>query len=213
MRSTVQRLQGLTTADSVSRGTCEKASEKSTMSDPDYSTWLTKRQAAAEIGCSTKTVEKLAHDRAIQQARWDRPRGPALVVFHPDDVARVASERRQGPLPAFLVPGPATPRNGKGAIARTMPDAEAQHALAAALSAFAAALQGLAINSEKSEKASQSFSQTLFLTVRDAAAVSGLSPTCLRRFIANGTLPAIRDRSWKIRRADLEHLTAWGTAQ
>ena len=47
----------------------------------------------------------------------------------------------------------------------------------------------------------------LFLTVREAAAVTGLRPIYLRRAITAGTLPAERDGpTWKIRRRDLEQL-------
>jgi excisionase family DNA binding protein len=65
---------------------------------------------------------------------------------------------------------------------------------------FAAALR--AVTSEKS----QNDSQRLFLTLREAAALSGLSQACLRRLIADGSLEARRDRGWRIRRRDLERL-------
>ncbi len=62
----------------------------------DYSTWLTKQQAADAIGVSTKTVEKLAADKKLEQAVW-RPdnRGMPRAVYQPDDVARMAQERRR----------------------------------------------------------------------------------------------------------------------
>lgn len=36
---------------------------------PNYSDWLTKAQAAESIGVSTKTVEKMAEGKQIQQTR------------------------------------------------------------------------------------------------------------------------------------------------
>jgi excisionase family DNA binding protein len=52
---------------------------------------------------------------------------------------------------------------------------------------------------------------TLFLTIEEAAVVSGLSAPYLRRAIRDGQLPALfkerRDwRTWRIRRKDLEAL-------
>jgi hypothetical protein len=45
-----------------------------------------------------------------------------------------------------------------------------------------------------------------YLTLADASAEKGLSQAYLRRQIAAGTLPAVRDRGWRIRRRDLESL-------
>ena len=47
---------------------------------------------------------------------------------------------------------------------------------------------------------------TLFLTLTEAVARSGLSRACLLRKIKAGTLDAEKDRGWKIRRKDLEAL-------
>lgn len=48
--------------------------------------------------------------------------------------------------------------------------------------------------------------QKLYLTIQQAAAYSGLSQAYLKRAIAAKTLPAIRDRGWRIRKKDLEAL-------
>ena len=90
------------------------------MTTPDYATWLTKEQAAEAIGVTTKTVERFVQAGQIQQARWQpEGRGPIRAVYQPDDVARLAQERRPGPLPPFLLPVGATgslepPTNGNG---------------------------------------------------------------------------------------------------
>lgn len=179
------------------------------MSPPDYSTWLTKQQAADAIGVSTKTVEKFAQDQQLQQAAWRaQGRGAERAVYNPDDVARIAAARRPG-LPPFVLPAVQTGNGvGNGAIAHAAshaPGEETQRALAAGLSEFAAALRLLTsenpLTSEKSQNPT-----ALFLTIPEAAAVSGLSPTYLRRLIAEGTLKARKDRGWKIRRTDLEAL-------
>lgn len=173
----------------------------------DFSTWLTKQEAADRIGVSTKTVEALAKERKIEQGRWRRDgRGNEFSVYNPDDVARIAAQRRLAPAPFVLPAVPTSNGNGHGGIARTAPDAEAQQALAAGLSAFAAALRSLAPNPENHPQNPENF-QKLFLTVPEAAEVSGLSVTFLKRSIAAGSLAAARDgRRWKIRRRDLEQL-------
>jgi hypothetical protein len=98
--------------------------------------------------------------------------------------------------------------HGHGAIARTAPDADAQHALAAGLTAFATALQSLASNPAKNSENPQNPEnfQKLFLTVPEAAAISGFSQAYLRRKCQAGWTGAIKDGAWKIRRRDLEAL-------
>lgn len=182
----------------VSRETSQTSAR---VSDPDYSTWLNKKQAADAIGVTTKTVERLAHDRQIQQARWRRPTGgPPLAVYHPADVARLAAARRPAPSTGFLVPAEHLPAKGNGANgtgglalvpAGAMPSDEVLRAL------LATALAAVSETSQTSR---------LFLTIAEAAAESGLTPTCLRRLIREQQLPAIRDRGWRIRRRDLEQL-------
>jgi hypothetical protein len=175
------------------------------MSDPDYSTWLTKQQAADQIGVTTKTIERLAQDGKIQQAAW-RPenRGPERAVYHPDDVARIASERRPGAAPFVLPALPAGNGNGRthpptsthmqtrpSAVPALPPGEDVLRLL------FGAALRAV---SEKSE------TPPLFLTIPEAAVVSGFSQAYLRRKCQAGWSGAIKDRAWKIRRRDLEQL-------
>jgi excisionase family DNA binding protein len=177
------------------------------MADVDYATWLTKQQAADAIGVTTKTVEQLAKDRKLEQAFWRRPTGgPQLAVYNPDDVTRIALERHQAPAP-FVLPAiaPAT-GNGNG---RRHADPPSQ-ALARPASAPAGDdlvrqfLHGL-LRAASTPPASES-SEKLFLTIAEAADLSGLSRTYLRRLIRDEKLPAMRDRGWRIRRRDLEQL-------
>lgn len=46
----------------------------------------------------------------------------------------------------------------------------------------------------------------LFLTIEEAAQYSGLSQAYLRNQVHKGHLSALKDRGWKIRRADLDKL-------
>jgi len=172
------------------------------VSDMDYSGWLTKAEAATAIGVTTKTVERLAADGKIQQGAMQRQgRGPKISVYHPDDVARMAQERRTGPAPFVLPAGVTSPVTGNGhgsssalqiAIPSPPPGEDVLRLL------FASALRAVSETSQTSV--------ALFLTIPDAAAVSGLSQANLRRRCQSGWPGAIKDGAWKIRRKDLEAL-------
>lgn len=173
-------------SSSVPRGT-SPTSERSPSQNPtsenlDFSTWLTKTQAAEAIGVSTKTIEQFAKDGKIQQAAW-RPhnRGAEKAVYQPDDVARIASERKPG-LAAFVLPAGVTPPvNGNGhqalAVSRNRDNSPAIAIDLSPLASLAAVLQTLADRAPVSENTSEK----LFLTIPEAAAVSGLSQAHLRR--------------------------------
>lgn len=188
------------------------------MASADFSTWLTKQQAADRLGVSTKTVEQFAKDRKLEQAVWRRPDGgPALAVFCPDDVDRIASARRGEAVPFVLPAIPTSNGNGHGAPAlatASAPDLDVRRALAAGLAEFAAALQSLTAQSSQTSQSSQK-SANPFLTVAEAAAEARVSERLIRRWMRTGKLPFEReprsqwtaeDRGWRIRRKDLEAL-------
>jgi len=185
-----------------------------TLATPDYSSWLTKQQAADAIGVSTKTVEQLAKDRKIEQAVWRADnRGMPRAVYQPDDVKRMAQERR-GEAPAFVLPaGVPLPTNGNGHGALTTSGRsgpEAQQEVASSLAAFAAAFHALVSESSHSSESSQN-SEKLFLTVDEAAALLNWTARDLRRAIRTGEVPCRNkeradSRTWRIRRKDLEQL-------
>jgi len=181
------------------------------MPTPDYSTWHTKQQAADAIGVSTKTVEQLAKDRRIEQAAW-RPqgRGAERAVYNPDDVARVAVERRPE-AKAFVLPAVTTPANGNGhptsagtAVAATRNLDRFNPAGPEAARSFLEAMLTAILAQRPATSESSERSPALFLTVAEAAALTGLTQAYLLRAIEAGTLKAIRDRGWRIRRRDLE---------
>ena len=171
---------------------------------PDYATWLTKDQAAAAIGVTTKSIERFVQAGQIQQARWQRDgRGPQLAVYQPDDVARIAAERQPGPLPPFLVPASTVSAagNGHGSVNALTPSEDRLESIRPGEDLLRA-LVGAAVRvmSETSQ------TPALFLTIAEASAVTGLSQAFLKRMIEAGTLSAVRDRGWRIRRKDLEAL-------
>ena len=78
----------------------------------DYSTWLTKLQAAEAIGCSTKTIEKLAAEGKIQRGtRKNIPTGALIAVYHPQDVRNERLVRNPA-AEAFILP-PAPSQNAE----------------------------------------------------------------------------------------------------
>ena len=163
----------------------------------DYSTWLTKQQAAAAIGCSTKTVEKLAQSRQLQQASRRSGTGAHVAVYHPEDVERIRQERNPE-APAFVLPaGAEAGGNGNSALV------VAPRPVEELLRALLAAIQHVSENSQNGHVA---LSERLFLSVPEAAAVSGLSRAHLRRLIKAGELPTMKGARRCIRRRDLEAL-------
>jgi len=181
----------------VPRGTSERFSEAAGL---DLSAWLTKAQAADALQVTTKTVEQFAKDGKLQQARYRRPTGgPELAVYHPGDVARLATQRLPGPLPAFLVPDPpAPPPPASTALQRPpVPPLPTGEDVLRLVFAAAHALHG--------DTASQT-SEKLWLTIREAAALSGLPTRDLRHLIKAGRLRHFRTAraGVRIRRHDLQ---------
>jgi hypothetical protein len=182
----------------------------------DLSTWLTKQQAADELGVSTKAIERFAQAGKLEQRTRRQQHGPNVVVYFPDDVARLAAERRGSPPAPFVVRTPVAPSNGHGredvsSRVNTSPTAlqplAAEDPLRALAAAIAAALMSQTSSQTSMSQTSQTLmSQTSFVTLREASQITGLSQALLRRYIASGGLKAVRDRGWRIRRRDLEAL-------
>lgn len=176
------------------------------MTASDYSTWLTKQQAADAIGVTTKTVERFVQAGQIQQARWQREgRGPQLAVYHPDDVARLASERKPGPLRPFVVPTSTGPANGNGHNALVQVESKVDRP-SIQLTAGDDLLHALTLLMSKVMSETSQTSDYEYLTIREAAAACRLTQAYVKRRCEAGAVPAIRDRGWRIRRKDLEAL-------
>lgn len=153
----------------------------------DYSTWLTKQSAATAIGVSTKTIENYTKEGKIRQAFWKRPSGgPRLAVYDPEAVNRLA--HRMSSAVIVDSPGAAVPAANGEQLAPIGPTLNG-----AAL--IEAVLRTIQKTSETSEK--------LFLTIPEASDFTGLSAAYIRRACQAGTVAAIRDGGWKIRRTAL----------
>jgi excisionase family DNA binding protein len=177
---------------------------------PDYSTWFTKQVAASTIGVSTKTIENLAAQNKVASALWRNPAGgPQIRVYAPDDVQRLATARQdsgsprfsQGPVNGSALHGPAT------TVGLAIPAAGGpMPALSNILEVFARSQKELSENLA-SKNASEKLAWKFYLTIKEAAEVSGLSQAFIRRACVDGKLDAIRDgQVWKIRRAALAAL-------
>jgi hypothetical protein len=178
----------------------EPTSEK-----PNLSTWLTKQQAADAIGVSTKTIEAFAKDRKIQQAAW-RPqnRGPEKAVYHPDDVARLASARRPGLQPFVLPASTAGNGNGHGSLTKTaasvaIRQSEADDPIRQFFDRLMQVLQSPALP-PASEKSSE---KAAYVDKAEALAIAGVSYGALRAAVQAGE---VKQRGRRYRRRDLEAL-------
>lgn len=179
------------------------------MTDTDLSDWLTIAGAAAAIGVSTRTVERLARAKQLEQRRRPRAGSPDVAVYNPDDVARIAQARRPAPAPFVLPVVPTGNGNGQGLTYKNRPGGLDLDKLATGgddpiRQLFAAALR--AVLSPPSPPVSEMVAETTFVTIREASVLTGLTQAYLRRAIDDQKLPAIRDRGWRIRRRDLEAL-------
>lgn len=195
----------------VPRGTPRHLADwRRLMAETDLSAWLTVDEALGRIGCSKRTVERLASARKIEQRLRRQDGTPPVAVYNPDDVARIASERRPDPAP-FVLPAVGANGNGHHAQASGSHQLQSRPTGSIGVSAedlirqfFTLAVQ--AFQSPPSPPVAESVAETLYLTLPEASAFTGLTATFLRKMIKAGTLTAFKDRGWKIRRKDLEAL-------
>lgn len=174
----------------------------------DYADWLTTAHAAEALGCSIRTVQLLAKEGKLQRAQRRAASGQTVAVFHPDDVARLASARQPGPPGAFLVPDGPARRNGHGSaltVKRPQPaDHDPLRTLAAALDALRAWSEGRGPQAPQGPQTPAP--ETVYVTLKEASAIAGLTQAYLRRLIEAKQLPAVRDPGIRVRRKDVEAL-------
>lgn len=157
---------------------------------PDLTTWLTKAEAAARLQTSTRTIERYISRGEIETRSRKRPGRKPEPVCNPDDVERLAPHAHVMPARSLA---PLAPRQPAAALAPATQAPDALAMLAAFAQAMAAPRNGQPA--------------TRFLTLEQASEASGLSQRFLRRAIASGDLPAVKDgRAWKVRREDLDKL-------
>lgn len=182
------------------------------MAETDLSDWLTVPDAAAAIGCSPRTIERLGKARTLEQRLRRQEGTPPVAVYNPDDVARIASERRRDPAP-FVLPAGTAPPNGnghhtsdvspthpRGVLARRPASEDPIRQLAAAFEQF--------LLSPPSPPVAESVAETGFLTLAEASAFIRLPQADLRRLVDAGELPVRKTGrgGLRFRRKDLEAL-------
>jgi excisionase family DNA binding protein len=195
----------------ISRETSQTSSSTSSrvldMATPDYTTWLTKPEAAARRDKSTKTIDRWTAEGKLTPVRGRRGgRGPLLNLYNPVQVDEVVSEGLPEAGAFVLTAEVDGPSNGNG----HHPVRQASQALAVVEPGPIASEEiwraVVAIAHRVVSEMSRTSSTRPILTLEEAAAESGWTKTYLLRKIHNGTLKAEKDRGWKIRRSDLEAL-------
>jgi hypothetical protein len=156
--------------------------------------WLTTAEVCARLGISESTL-----DRQVRGDRWQvrlrpRPGKKPERVFAPHEV-----EARTPKPVTEVVNDPSNSVSLTGLQSRPqipqIPQLDAWSAIGARL------LEAMAA---RPAAPAPEPAPTLFCTLPEASAISGLSVPCLKRLIASGDLRAIRDRAFKVRREDLK---------
>jgi excisionase family DNA binding protein len=180
--------------------------------DTDHEQWLTKQQAADQLGVTTKTVEAYAREHRMRCVpNYKRQTGGArITIFHPEDVKTLADARHSGTVPDAVLPAPPLTVGRVVSVSGPSPSVEIERAPLAYLpppSTTAAFIEALTAVLEKSQNSRKSeiseISQKFYLTIPEAARLSGFTETRIRRLCHEGSLKALKDGGWKIKRADL----------
>lgn len=158
------------------------------MSQEPLEDWKSKAEAAQILGCSPKTIERLAAQKKIQKAMMRIPGRKATPVYHPDDIEAIRAGTAQ--LEPF--------EGGE-------PKPDAALAPARRNSGVELLLQLLS-NPGAATPAATAPRHKLFLTLKEAADYSGMSRGWLLGKIKAEELPAVKAGGWKIRRSDLEQI-------
>ncbi len=192
------------------------------MAETDLSAWLPVADAAAELGCSKRTIERLARVHKLEQRIRPQAGSPGVAVYSPESVAEEAQRRRRAPAP-FVVAGlPAGNGNGRlvsrvSDVARVSADSALTVAGDDPIRQFFVTLIR-AIQSPPSPPVAESVAESSsnpFLTLAEASASRRVSESLIRRWMRSGKLPFEReprsrrtaeDPGYRIRRRDVEQL-------
>jgi hypothetical protein len=146
----------------------------------DFSTWVSKVEAAKTLGIGIRTLERRIQEQGLRVAHRRIPNRKPLAVLHPEDFATLQAEM----MPAT----PAPEENGSREIA--------------VRSVSRSALEVVALM----RAAQSSPSLPLFLDLKAAVTYSGLPETYLRELIAQNKLKAVKRGSYYVSRFALEQL-------
>ena len=148
------------------------------MAEDKYASWPDKHAAAATLGLSFRSVERLIEQKKIHIKHRPILGRKPLTILNPEDVDRIKAE--------VLPPVPAPAKTGSVLVPhRPVKAAD-----------MLAALTPPRVPLDKK----------LFLTLREASEFSGLPQSYIRRLIASKKLKVIVAAGYRIKRADLERL-------
>ncbi len=144
-----------------------------------FETWLTKKQAAAAMATSERTIERMAAAGKLTTRPRERPGKKPEPVYPPDEVEAL----KQTITPTVdLIPQPA------------LPQAKPLDHVTGILELMARAI---ARHDGRQWKP--------WLTIEQAAEYSGISQTRIRRLAHEGRIRSVRDGETKVFRADLDN--------
>jgi len=174
----------------------------------DLSTWLTKPQAADACGVSTKAIERWAQAGKLEAAFRPQAGTPDVVVYFPEDVAKLAAQRQRTPSTGFLVPGPALAGpngNGNGTTGRAQVGSKvgAGLILPASIEDLWQVIAAVVQHAVSETSQTSVVHMPAYVPLPEALRVSGLSRSAFRRAVAAGEV-TVRGRRY--RRTDVEAL-------
>ncbi len=154
----------------------------------DLTEWKTKGEAAVILECSEKTIERMAGRREIERRDRRIAGRKPLPVFNPQDIERL--QAASAVVEAFPVE-----RQGNGG-----------NALVKRSRGVGELGDFLELAGALGQRPRVAVNEKFYLTLAEAVELSGLSRAFLLRQIKSGELKAMKDRGWKIRRSELEHV-------
>jgi len=165
----------------------------------DLATWLDKPSAAARLGISERTLDRLVEKGRPERRMRPRPNTKPEPVYNPDDIEAMAASANP---PVAMPPGQT--------IATTHGTGNAGGLVLA--SQFAEQFfEKLASATQPQPQQPVRPVPRPWMTIQEASDYSGLSKACLRRLVKEGTLNGILDRSTKVRKVDLDNLDSVAT--
>ena len=159
-------------------------------SPPDLSGWPSKLDAARLLGIGERTLDRQIARTGAPEIRM-RPRNNGRKpepVCNPEDLQRLVAERKR----AVLMP----PAEFTSTVALAHPVDDGP-AIARVLEAVASIARPESANGARGP---------LWMTLKQAAAYTGLSMALLARLAQGGAVDAVKDNGWKFRRAGLDAL-------
>jgi excisionase family DNA binding protein len=145
-----------------------------------YEDWPTIQETITRTGISERTLFRRIKEGSLRKAEKKIPGRKPLVVLHPEDVERLEAETLK-PIPVSI----------EGKLVPAKPDT-------------ATSLADILTTASTRIKLTEKF----FLSVEEAAQLSGLTKAHVLRAVREGKLPAIKDAGYRILREELQRYSA-----